>query len=109
MHKHQNIEKNKITFVSLNRKIILVDVLLLVGFFVSQIFVMSILGTKTQEIDFIRNDKEKIRLQNEILISEINKAKSLATTTEVKEEYDLTQKSVEILEDKNTSEVALND
>lgn len=92
------VHTEKTSFKRINKKLILVNAGLIVLFFVSQILVTSILGTKTQEIDVIRNEKENLRLQNEILTSEIDKLKSVASSEEIKDKYNLVEKNVTFLE-----------
>lgn len=96
----------KTNFKNINKNLIYFNVALIVLFFVSQILVTSILGTKTQEIDNIRNEKETLRLQNEILTSDIDKMKSVASSEEIKEKYNLVEKKVTFLSD-DSNELAL--
>ncbi len=104
--RNNNLNKENTSFKSINKRLILINVGLIVLFFVSQILVTSILGTKTQQIDIIRNKKENVRLLNEILTSEIDKSKSLASSTEVKDKYNLVEKNVTFLEGDSYDEVA---
>lgn len=92
-----------------NKKLILANIALVTLFFISQILVMSILGTKTQEIDIIRSEKEELRLENEILTSEIDKAKSVTSSQEVKDRYGLVEKNVTFLDVNEFDDLALND
>lgn len=105
--RNNNIHTEKLSFKKVNRKLMAVNAGLLVLFFVVQILITSVLGTKTQEIDFIRNEKKELRLENEILTSEIDKSKSLASSEDIKEKYNLVEKNLTFLEGDNFEEVAL--
>lgn len=79
----------KISFKEINRRLALVCFLLLVIFFISQIAITSVIGTKSSEVETIRVEKDKIRLQNEIITSEINELKSIEKIREIENNVDL--------------------
>jgi hypothetical protein len=89
-----------------NKNMIVLNAILGVVFFLSQILSTSVLGAKSHEIDRIRIQKEQYRLENEMLISEINKEKSVAGSISVSEKYQLTEKNVNYLID-SSDQVAL--
>lgn len=93
-------------FRIVNKNMILLNAILGVVFFLSQILATSVLGAKSHEIDRIRIQKEQYRLENEMLVSEINKEKSVAGSISVSEKYQLTEKNVNYLID-SSDQVAL--
>ncbi len=93
-------------FRILNKNMIVLNAILGIVFFMSQILATSVLGAKSQEIDRIRVQKELYRLENEMLISDINKQKSVAGSISVSEKYQLTEKNVNYLID-SSDQVAL--
>lgn len=93
-------------FRILNKNMIVLNAILGIVFFMSQILSTSVLGAKSQEIDRIRIQKEVYRLENEMLISDINKEKSVAGSISVSEKYQLTEKNVNYLID-SSDQVAL--
>lgn len=86
-------------FDKVNRHLLSLTILLGVGFFLIPIITTSVLGTKSQEVDRIRFLKEQYRLENEMLVSEINKEKSVAGSIEMQEKYHLVEKHVNYLID----------
>ncbi len=94
-------------FKVLNKNVIVLNIILGVGFFLSQILVTSVLGTKSQEIDSIRIQKDRLRLENEMLISEINKEKTVNGSLGISEKYQLQEKTVNYLLDSSEQVAAL--
>ncbi len=86
-------------FKVLNKNVIVLNAILGIGFFLSQILVTSFLGTKSQEIDSIRIQKDRLRLENEMLVSEINKEKTVNGSLGVSAKYQLQEKTVNYLLD----------
>ncbi|MEO6729189.1 MAG: hypothetical protein ABIM99_04675 [Candidatus Dojkabacteria bacterium] len=105
---NQRIEINKkiISFKKINKKLLTINAILVVGFFASQILVTSVLGTKTQEIDEIRQTKDDLRLKNEILTAQIDKAKTITASQELVERLKLSTKDVTFLNDKTPDDLA---
>jgi hypothetical protein len=93
-------------FRIVNKNMIVLNAILGIVFFLSQILSTSVLGAKSNEIDRIRIQKEQLRLENEMLISEINKEKSVAGSISVSDKYQLTEKNVNYLID-SSDQVAL--
>lgn len=77
-------------------------------YFAIQIGIAAILGSKTQEIDRIRNEKERLRLQNEILTSQIDRSKSISSSQHIKEKYGLVEKDVIFLNSEENQDLALD-
>lgn len=84
-----NFVPQKISFKLINKRFIIINCLLLIIFFISQIAITSVIGTKSSEIETIRVEKEKLRLENEILTSDINKEKSIENIKEVADTVNL--------------------
>jgi len=104
----QRIQTNKklISFKKINKKLLTINIILLVGFFSSQILVTSVLGTKTQEIDEIRQKKDDLRLQNEILTAQIDKSTTINASQELVDRLKLSTKDVTFLNDKTSDDLA---
>ncbi|MEP7103552.1 MAG: hypothetical protein ABI721_02495 [Candidatus Dojkabacteria bacterium] len=104
----QNLLTNKklISFKKINKKLITLNVFLIIAFFASQILITSVLGTKTQEIDEIRQRKEELRLQNEILTAQIDKSKTINASQELVDRLKLTSKDITFLNDSSTDDLA---
>ena len=107
----QRIQTNKkiISFKKINTKLLTINLILVVGFFASQILVTSVLGTKTQEIDEIRQKKDDLRLENEILTAQIDKSKTINASQELVERLNLSTKDVTFLNDQTIDELAFYD
>lgn len=63
-------------FARINRKLIMILVLLGITFIAAQFTILATLGTKGAEIGQIRVEMDKLRLENETLQAEIDKAKT---------------------------------
>ncbi|MFS8130541.1 MAG: hypothetical protein ACMG57_01040 [Candidatus Dojkabacteria bacterium] len=98
--------KKIISFKKINKKLFTINAILVIGFFGSQILVTSVLGTKTQEIDEIRQTKDDLRLQNEILTAQIDKAKTINASQELIDRLKLSAKDVTFLNDKTPDDLA---
>lgn len=105
------MSKNKTKTISLkgiNKKLFIINAILLVSFFVSQILVTSSIGTKSSEIEEIRKEKDRLRLENEIIGSDIDKAKSVDSLESVIEKYNLQEKNIISLEEGSSDNIASN-
>ncbi len=102
------IQKRKITFSRLNSRLLLVNVVLLGIFFALQIFITSSVGTVSHDIDTIRKEKNELRLKNEIMMAEIDKAKTLNVMKDVESKLGLTHKNVTFLDEGNFNDLAYN-
>ena len=102
----ESIPTEKNNYKSINSRLIVLNVVLVILFFVTHILITSIVGTKTQEIDLVRYEKQNLRLQNEILTSDIDKSKSVASSEEIKEKYNLVEKKTIFLDGDNFDEIA---
>jgi hypothetical protein len=98
----------KISLERLNRNLIVLIVILGISYIVLQIFVTSIVGTKSEEIDRVRQEKSQYRLENEILTAKIDSSKSLEKTKDVAERLKLQNKNVNFLEEPKLDGIALN-
>ena len=97
----------KISFKRLNRNLIIVLIISLVGYFAIQIVVTSLIGTKSDTLDTIRAQTEQLRRQNEILSSQIDQAKSLASAQGFATQKRLNAKNVDFLIKPDTNNLAL--
>jgi cell division protein FtsL len=100
-------KKNQV-FKKLNQKLILSIFILSVSYFSSQIYITSHVGTKNAEIDSISNEKENLRLENDILTSKINELRSLEKVRTIADKYNLVEKQVQELDRKESFDVAIN-
>lgn len=87
-------EKKKHIFKSLNSKLLLAVFIAVLVFFGCQIYITSVIGTSNAAIEEIRIDKDELRLQNEILSSEIDELKSTKNLEEIATRYNLVEKDV---------------
>lgn len=101
-------EKKKRIFRNLNKKLIASALLLIVAFFFSQIYITSLVGTKSGEIEATRIEKDKLRLENEILQSEIDEYRSTTNIKKVAERYGLVEKSIQELAQAVDENLAFN-
>jgi hypothetical protein len=107
-----NIKSNlqptkKYNFARINAKLVLGNALLLVGFFAVNILLASSVGTKSQEIDSIRSEKNELRSQNRILSAEIDRMKSLVEARDIEAKYNLVEKDVTYFEEADFDGLAL--
>lgn len=91
------MNKKVINLNKINTKLSFLLFFTLIAYFGIQIVATS-LGATYQDISNIRNQKEAIRKENEILLSEIEKAKSSMSAQDVIEKYNLVQKNVNFLD-----------
>jgi len=103
-HLHQN---KKVSFVKLNKHLTIILVLVLLAYFTIQIGVTSIVGTKGDALDQIRQEKDQLRQENEILSAKIDKAKAITAAANYIKEFDLKSKNIHFLQEPNTNNVAL--
>jgi len=99
---------NTVSFKKINKRLVIFNSFLLIGFFAVQIFITSFVGTKTQEIDYTRGQKTELRQQNSFLESEIAKEKSLSEAMALVDKYGLTEKEVNFLQESTLQGIALN-
>lgn len=100
-------KQNSISFKRLNSRLLILNAVLVLAFFGVQVFVTSFVGTKTQEIDFTRNEKTELRQENSFLEAEIAKEKSISQAQDVIGKYGLQEKEVNFLQEANLQGVAL--
>lgn len=105
MNKEVKLKQDEIS--KINRKLFFIGIILIIGFFLVEIASMAVVGTRTQEIDSIRRQKQELRLQNSLITSQIDASKSISSTIEVKDKYELVQKTVTFLDNPSSDEVAL--
>lgn len=98
--------KREINLKNLNSKLLVFNAVVLAAFFAVQMIITVTMGTKTQEISVLREQKNDYRLKNEILISEIEKARSSLNQKEISEKYGLETKTLYYLEEINPEAVA---
>jgi len=102
------INKQEYSLVKINKKLFIVNLILIVAFFISQIAVTHVIGTKAQEVDNTRTSKGQLREENKFLEAEIAKLKSLSAIKDVADKYNLVEKNVTYLDAPNFDSVALN-
>ncbi len=107
MERVEIFNHKKISFNRLNRNLVILIIVLACGYFVLQIFVTSIVGTKSEEIDRVRQEEAQLRLENEILTAKIDQAKSLVSTMSFQNSAGLEQKNVNFLQVPDSNNVAL--
>ena len=105
--KDNKTDKQKTIFVSLNKKLFALILLCLTAFFFIQIYITSLVGTKSAEVEAVRIEKDQIRLENEILKSRIDENKSIAKLEEFIKVSELKSKAVNEIE-LNDNNVAMN-
>ncbi|MCA9379165.1 hypothetical protein KC640_01940 [Candidatus Dojkabacteria bacterium] len=80
----------------MNRQLVFILALLLVAFVAAQFVVLATVGSKGAEITGIRLEMDDLRISNEYLRSEIDKAKTLAEIEpEISEVFDIYPTSVQ--------------
>ncbi len=100
------VRQNKLDINKINARLFLVVCLIGFGFFGVQILITSQVGTKSTEIEIIRKEKDQLRLENEIIKSKINEARSLTNSKEVIEKYQLQEKPIYSLDRAGQSDIA---
>lgn len=100
--------KSAINLKRINRRLAFLNVFALASFFAVQMIITVTMGTKTQEISILRQQKNTLRLENEILLSEIDKAKSTFNKEDITKKYNLSNKGLIYLEEINPQNVAQN-
>jgi preprotein translocase subunit SecG len=98
--------KKVVSFKKINKTLVKSIVVLIVLFFASQILITAVLSTRTTAIDDIRRKKDELRLQNEILTAQIDKAKTISSSQALIEKYKLTGKEVNFLNDVSNDDLA---
>lgn len=93
----------KFNLSKINIRIAVIAVILLISIFGSQVVITSLIGTKSTEVLNIRKEKDNVRLQNELLQSEINKLKAFTAAGDT---TNLEQKDITFLEKPNLGDLA---
>lgn len=106
--KNTNRQTKSISFNKLNSYLGTLIIVLAVLYVGTQVVVTSMVGTKSEEIDNVRQEKAELRLENEILTSKIDGAKSLDNAKDLAEKAGLEGKNVNFLEKTDGNNVALN-
>lgn len=106
--KNYNREYKNISFSKLNSYLGTIIIFLAIFFVGTQVVVTSMVGTKSEEIENVRQEKADLRLQNEILTSKIDGAKSLDNAKDVAQKEGLENKNINFLEKTDGTNVALN-
>ncbi len=100
-------ESNTLIFKKFNKRLIAFNLVLMALFFIFQIAITSMLGTKSSELEAIREKKSELRLENEILNAEIDDMKSFKNISPLIEKKGLESKSVNFLTNPENEDVAL--
>jgi len=90
-----------IDFKDVNKRLIIINGILLLAFFAVQVVITSQYGTKTQEIDATRAEKDSVRQENKYLESEIDKAKTFSATKDVIDKYKLVETPTTFVDNAN--------
>mgnify|MGYP001235121695 CR=1 FL=1 len=106
--KNNNRQYKSVSFNKLNSYLGTLIIILAVLFVGTQVVVTSMVGTKSEEIDNVRQEKAELRLQNEILTSKIDGSKSLDNAKDIAQKGGLESKNVNFLEKTDGNNVALN-
>jgi cell division protein FtsL len=106
--KNFKTQKQKFSFNKLNKYLFFTLIALAIMYVGTQVVVTSMVGTKSEEIENVRQQKADLRLQNEILTSKIDGAKSLEKARELAQKAGLENKNVNFLEKTDGTNVALN-
>ena len=107
MERIEILNNKKINLKSLNKNLIVMIIILALFYVGLQVFVTSLVGTKSEEIDRVRQEKAQLRLENEILSAKIDSARSIENTKAVVSKLNLQNKNVNFLEEQLTDNVAL--
>lgn len=100
-------EKHTVEFKKFNKKLIACNLILMALFFIFQIAITSMLGTKSSELEAIREKKAELRLENEILNAEIDDLKSFKNISPLIDQKGLQSKSVNFLTNPENEDLAL--
>ncbi|MCA9387210.1 hypothetical protein KC669_04215 [Candidatus Dojkabacteria bacterium] len=92
--KNTNSKKKEI-FKSVNRRLFIAIIVSVGAFFATQMYITSIIGTSNAAIEEIRINRDEIRLENEILRSQIDEKKSTKSLTELAKRYNLTEQQIQ--------------
>ncbi|MCA9381041.1 hypothetical protein KC678_02150 [Candidatus Dojkabacteria bacterium] len=99
--------KKKEIFKSVNKRLFIAVIVTVGAFFTVQMYITSVIGTSNAAIEEIRIERDEIRLENEILRSQIDEKKSTKTLTEVAERYNLSEQYVQKI-DSDQNDLAQN-
>jgi hypothetical protein len=80
----------------------------LIIYIITQIFITVSAGSISREIDFIRQEKARLRRENEFLKADIQKENSLASAMEMIEKYGLEKKNPTIIQIYQNSNLSMN-
>lgn len=96
-------DKNKttknISMASINKWLLICNIVLFGLFLSLQIGITSVIGTKSSEIEYIRKQKDEVRLQIEIVQSQIDDAKSFDNLEEIVNAQSLVKKPVVFIDE----------
>jgi cell division protein FtsL len=104
----RNTDYKKVSFNKLNGYLGVLIVVLAIMYVGAQVVVTSMVGTKSEEIENVREQKAELRLQNEILTAKIDGAKSLDNAKDLAQKAGLETKNINFLEKTDGTNVALN-
>lgn len=102
-----NRQIKKISFNKLNSYLGTLIIILAIAYVGTQVVVTSMVGTKSEEIDNVRQEKAELRLENEILTSKIDGSKSLDNAKDLAQKAGLENKNINFLEKTDGTNVAL--
>ena len=99
--------KKKVLFKNLNKKLVISIMIFISIYVVLQIYTMSLVGTRSGEIERTRVEKNEIRLENEIIESQIDEYNSLSDLDSIISKYGLEEKIVLEVNVNPSNEIAL--
>lgn len=94
-------EENSMNFSKLNKKLLIVVIVLSAIFLFTHFAITALVGTKGDSIDEIRKEKSELRLENEILASEIDSLKTIENNKESLSKLNLKQMPLNFLDEVN--------
>jgi len=106
--KNHNRQYKNLSFNKLNSYLGYIIIILAILYVGTQVVVTSMVGTKSEEVENVRQEKAELRLQNEILTSKIDGSKSLDNAKDLAQKEGLENKNINFLEKTDGTNVALN-
>lgn len=100
--------KKRELFKDLNKRLAITSMLFLISFFAIQFYVTASSGTSNAEIESIRFENDRLRLENEILSANIDKITSTPNLLKIAEKYNLVEKNVVEISAESLDNVAAN-
>lgn len=100
------MKKKNTGMATINKNLIIINIILFGLFIALQIGITTAIGTKSAEIEEIRRQKDEVRLNIEILQSDIDEARAKANVEDIIENKSLETKPVVVLDNDRSDEIA---